>query len=43
MKKWDFAYTARIEHATYALKESVAAGKSLYFNGSQLGKDNVVN
>jgi hypothetical protein len=43
MKKWDFAYTARIEHAIYALEESVAAGKSVNFNDSQLRKDNAVN
>jgi hypothetical protein len=43
MKKREYAYTARFERAIYALEESVAAGKSVYFNGSQLGKDNVVN
>jgi hypothetical protein len=43
MKKRDLNYTARFERANYTLEGSVAAGKSVYFNDSQLRKDNVVN
>jgi len=36
------ACPARFERATYALEEFMAAGMCIYFNSSQLRKDNVV-